>query len=551
MMRFVTWPGLYHIDLRRYSRGVTSDDAAGVPLVDGQEKLQELVHLPRTWPLARLTIPLEGLSKQIDRLLDGYCFQILATNQNPEAHNGRIVQTATHLTWILAEYLADTIAWLMRSILGHDSKILFDKDTQLLLTPKFWVLPLYREFLNSARRIRPSPSSERARGCTGLVKVICRENKEQKGKSKYHAGTPHPNDRGGINQWFGSSSLMSTLYVWFPACWAPMVSERLFSWSPPSRESTYPQHGRSASGPPQTWSTVHPWHQNSQGASGSNDAIEAMEETDSTEVKYKIRQWSLPGATIVPVLNVSSRVFWLELDDKALLESYGVLQEGILCDVYSQKCSAAWQGARGERLTVGITLPGRQDADDWLNFMLSQKNLWPTFTTRGTLAEEISAQVFSKERRRLQAQHLWREVKLRWGVLLDRMYLNAPTGKSKEELDALLFDKAARRNRTDPYDEKRYRGAGIEEVKAWWKTCQDWMAQFKKQSVPFVYDFKTLLKALSDKDTAAQSEVDAFMENCAKRWQTREGTYQLKRRRLPDVRDAPGYQSADIDMADI
>ena len=383
-----------------------------------------------------------------------------------------------------------------------------------------------------------------------LVKVTCRENKEQKGKRKYHAGTPHQNDRGGFTQWFGSSSLMSTLYVWFPACWAPMVSERLFSWSPPSRESTYPQHGRSASGRPQTWSRVYFWHQNSQGASGSNDAIEAMEETDSTEVKYKIRQWSLPGATIVPVLNVSSRVFWLELDDKALLESYGVLQEGILCDVYSQKFSAAWQGARGERLTVGIMLPGRQDADDWLNFMLSQKNLWPTFTTRGTLAEEISAQVFSKERRRLQAQHLWREVKLRWGVLLHRMYVNAPTGKSKEEFDALLFDKAARRNRTDPYDEKRYRGAGIEEVKAWWKTCQDWMAQFKKQSVPFVYDFKTLLKALSDKDTAAQSEVDAFMENFAKRWQTREGTYQLKRRRLPDVRDAPEYQG-DIDMADI
>ena len=67
----------------------------------------------------------------------------------------------------------------MRSILGHDSKILFDKDTQLLLTPKFWVLPLYREFLNSARRIG-------ARGCTGLVKVMCKENKEQEGKRKFH-----------------------------------------------------------------------------------------------------------------------------------------------------------------------------------------------------------------------------------------------------------------------------------------------------------------------------------------------------------------------------
>ena len=68
----------------------------------------------------------------------------------------------------------------------------------------------------------------------------------------------------------------------------------------------------------------------------------------------------------MPVLNVSSRVFWLELDDKALLDSYTVLQEGILCDVFSQKCSAAWQGAPGQRLTVAIMLPGRQDADDWL-----------------------------------------------------------------------------------------------------------------------------------------------------------------------------------------
>ena len=68
--------GLYNIDLTRYSRGVTSEDAAGVQLLDGQEKLQELVHLPRTWPLAPLTIPLVGLSKQIDWLLEGYCFQI-------------------------------------------------------------------------------------------------------------------------------------------------------------------------------------------------------------------------------------------------------------------------------------------------------------------------------------------------------------------------------------------------------------------------------------------------------------------------------------------
>jgi len=71
------------------------------------------------------------------------------------------------------------------------------------------------------------------------------------------------------------------------------------------------------------------------------DKLNQASATPSTEVVYKIRQWSLPGAAVMPVLNVSSRVTWLELDDKALLESYAVLQEGILCDV-SQKCSAAW-----------------------------------------------------------------------------------------------------------------------------------------------------------------------------------------------------------------
>ena len=124
----------------------------------------------------------------------------------------------------------------------------------------------------------------------------------------------------------------------------------------------------------------------------------------------------------------------------------------------------------------------------------------------------------------------------------------APTGKSKEELDALLFDRAARRNHTNPYEEKPYRGAAIKEVQAWWKQCKEWMAHFKGQSAPLVFDFKSLLKALSAKEAEAQSEVGAFMEHCAKRWQTREGTYQLKRRRLkPDVRDRPEDTCADVD----
>ena len=291
-----------------------------------------------------------------------------------------------------------------------------------------------------------------------------------------------------------------------------MVAERLFGWSSNPREPSYPQHGQPASGLSQTQSGVHPWHQSKQGAAGSSGA---MSDVDSTEVVYKIRQCSLPGATVVPVLNVSSRVFWLELDDKALLDSYTVLQEGILCDVFSQKCSAAWQGAPGQRLTVAIMLPGRQDADEWLNFMLSQKNLWPTFTTRETLTEEISEQIFRKERRRLQAKHLWMEVKLRWQVLADRMYTAAPIDRSREQLYALLFNKAARGNHTNPYEEKAYRGPALKAVQAWWEQCKDWMLYFKGQSSPSVLDIQGLLQAFRSKEADAHAEVEAFMEHCA------------------------------------
>ena len=131
--------------------------------------------------------------------------------------------------------------------------------TEPLLTPGFWILPLYRELLNSASRNRPSAASERARGCTGLVKLICKENKEQRGKRKFHEGAPHPNDRGGFTQWFGSCSLINTLYVWFPASWAPMVAERLFGMSSnPGELSNNPQHGQPARGLSQNPSRGHP-----------------------------------------------------------------------------------------------------------------------------------------------------------------------------------------------------------------------------------------------------------------------------------------------------
>ena len=96
--------------------------------------------------------------------------------------------------------------------------------------------------------------------------------------------------------------------------------------------------------------------------------------------------------------------------------------------------------------------------------------------------------------------------------LLTECTLRPALGSLKEELDALLFDRAARRSHTNPYEEKAYRGPAIKEVKAWWVQCKEWMSHFKGQSAPLVFDFKSLLKALSGKEAEAHSDVDAFME---------------------------------------
>ena len=112
-------------------------------------------------------------------------------------------------------------------------------------------------------------------------------------------------------------------------------------------------------------------------------------------------------------------------------------------------------GAPGQRLTVATMLPGCQMADDWLDFMLSQRNLWPS----------IAEKTFRKERRRLQAKHLWMEVKLSWNVLSDRMYRVTLTGKSREQLYELLFNRAAtakgipkRKHTVDPPTKKSRHG---------------------------------------------------------------------------------------------
>ena len=62
----------------------TNDDVPGLDLPGAPETLHTLANVPKSWPLARLTIPLSGFSKQLERLLEGYCMEVSVTNSSPE-----------------------------------------------------------------------------------------------------------------------------------------------------------------------------------------------------------------------------------------------------------------------------------------------------------------------------------------------------------------------------------------------------------------------------------------------------------------------------------
>ena len=157
--------GVDALDFDRNLAGNTSDDVPGLPLEGGLATLQTLANVPKTWPLARLTFPLGGFSKQLERLLEGY---------HPGQHLPSIKLFAKDLVLLLAFHLAERISSLLRQVMDHPTKVLYDPETEVLFLPQFWLLPIYRELLNTASRIRPSRASELSRSASGLVKVLCK-----------------------------------------------------------------------------------------------------------------------------------------------------------------------------------------------------------------------------------------------------------------------------------------------------------------------------------------------------------------------------------------
>ena len=84
-----------------------------------------LANVPKSWPLARLTIPLSAASKHLERLLEGCCMEIFVGNTNPDSQLHFVRKFAKDLVVVFAFHLAETISALFRHVLDHPSKVLY------------------------------------------------------------------------------------------------------------------------------------------------------------------------------------------------------------------------------------------------------------------------------------------------------------------------------------------------------------------------------------------------------------------------------------------
>ena len=118
------------------------------------------------------------------------------------------------LTMLLAGYLAKEVAAILREIMTHPTKQLYDDNTVHLLCSNYWLQPIYQELLHSSSRYNATVTGEKNRPCSGLARVSAHP-RPPKIRKPSATTTRFPD-------WIGGMCYADTLHVWFPAHWAPL-----------------------------------------------------------------------------------------------------------------------------------------------------------------------------------------------------------------------------------------------------------------------------------------------------------------------------------------
>ena len=106
--------------------------------------------LPDSWPLARLSITLDGLTSQLSKVVMTATMEIIASCRYPDYGLPSVTQLAKDVTIALALHLADLVANWLCGKLDQQAVLLFNESTACMLQASYWVRPIYEELLYSS-----------------------------------------------------------------------------------------------------------------------------------------------------------------------------------------------------------------------------------------------------------------------------------------------------------------------------------------------------------------------------------------------------------------
>ena len=191
-----------------------------------QEWFGGVERLPDSWPMARLSLTIDGLILQVEKVAMTAAMEIIASHVAPEDCLPELTQLAKDITIALALHLADLVASFLTGVLDKQAVLLFSESTSALLEASYWVRPIYEELLYVSSRSYQGKDIEARRASNGLAKIVS-------GKVVFAADQAPQTASSCISPLtvLGQSLTASVLQIWFPAHCRPSV----FAHSRPRR----------------------------------------------------------------------------------------------------------------------------------------------------------------------------------------------------------------------------------------------------------------------------------------------------------------------------
>ena len=401
-------PSTLAYDVEQYERMQASYTAVGQDFYDQDDligsmyrKLQRLELVPEQWPLARLSFSLQKCVDHLDRVLAGCCWEVYATRTDPPKSLFSLQQVSKCLTMMLAIYLAKEVAAILRAVMTHDTKKLYDEGTVHLLCSNYWIQPIYQELLHSSSRYNATRTGERNRPSSGLARVAAHPRPPKKRKPSA-SGTR-------FCDWIGGICYADTLQVWFPAHWAPVVLQQL-QQKEDSYRAAHPSWMDQTEAPPDIRKQ---WR----------------EARANRRMQFKVGNYKDGDReSNIRMLTGTIKADWIQLPVERYLAALPTLRQGVIAAVYRNKGAAPWAITRAEKLQLSVFFPSDLSLDDWYAGVYSLSTVWPDVSMMGAdYLRKVAGYDFHHLRKKYEVLSMWGNIDPQWRLLKNHLETKGPS----------------------------------------------------------------------------------------------------------------------------